>query len=168
MSCRTPAVYAKSRSIEFHRAVRSAIMAQATLWRQHDRKAGVNDFSMYDRSPTVTTTLRKRRKPSSIEACRMLVISFEKAIRGELAILRISPANTGSQRTRLHSSAREVSVPAITLSALSAIAGNGGSLFRAGSMSRDLADVDGVAVTVPIKTDCPTFYPIDTPNPPRA
>jgi hypothetical protein len=153
--------------MEFHRAVRSATIAQATLCRQQDRKADVYDFSMYDRSPTVTTTLRKRRKPSSIDACKMLVISLEKATSGELAILRISPANIGSQRTTPHSSDKELSVPAITLSARSATAGNGGSLFKAGSISSDLADV-GLATRVPIKPDNSTPYPIDTLNPPCA
>src|SRR5580765_6515245 len=105
---------------------------------------------MYDRKPRVMTSLRKRRKPSSIDACRTLVISLGNATSGELAILRISATNTGSGRTRSHSSRRDVSVPDKTLIALSATGENGGRLSNAGSISRGSASLDGLAMRVPI------------------
>src|SRR2546425_3141815 len=110
---------------------------------------------MYDRKPRVMTSLRKRRNPSSIDACRTLVISLEKATSGELAILRTSAANTGSGRIRSHSSRKEVSVPDNTFRALNATRGNGGRLFSAGSMSGGATCPDGLAARVPItkKTD---------------
>src|SRR6266852_2817580 len=96
------------------------------------------------------TSLLKRRNPSSIDACRTLVISLGKATSGELAILRTSAANTGSGRIRSHSSRKEVSVPDNTFRALNATRGNGGRLFSAGSMSGGETCPDGPEARVPI------------------
>ncbi len=108
-------------------AAHSPMIAQAMLWRQQDSRSGVNPCAMYALRPTVITTLLKRRKPSSIEACITLVMSFENATRGELAMRSTSVENAASGRIRLHNSIREVSVPAIRFSAFSATAGNGGT-----------------------------------------
>jgi predicted secreted protein len=50
------------------------------------------------------TTLRRRPKPSSIDACIDAGDVFEKATSGELAILRTAVENAGSARIRLQSS----------------------------------------------------------------
>ena len=96
------------------------------------------------------TSLRKRRNPSSIDACRTLVISLEKATSGELAILRTSAANTGSGRIRSHSSRKDVSVPDNTFRALNATRGKGGRLSKPTSISGGATCLDGLAVRVPI------------------
>src|SRR5450631_1601793 len=86
---------------------------------------GVSESLRYAFRPTVITRPRRRRKPSSIDAWSTLVTSLEKATRGELAILRTAVENAGSERIRLHSSSKGVSVPAISFNAFSAIAGKG-------------------------------------------
>src|SRR5260370_28604837 len=101
------------------------MMAQATLCRQHDFMSGVNESVRYALRPTVMTRLRRRRKPSSIDACRTLVTFLENATSGELAILRTAVENAGSDRIRLHSSSKDVSVPAIIFSAFKPRAGKG-------------------------------------------
>lgn len=78
--------------------------------------------------PTVIRMLLRRRKPSSIDACNTLVTFLGKATRGELAILRTAIENAGSERIRLQSSSKDVSVPDISLSAFSAMAGKGGMM----------------------------------------
>src|SRR5271157_2457993 len=102
--------------------------------------SGVNESLRYAFSPTVITTLRRRWKPSSIDAWSTLVMSLEKATRGELAILRIAVENAGSERIRLQSSSKDVSVPDIRRSAFSAIAGKGRIL--SGSQTSGFAALD--------------------------
>lgn len=80
----------------------------------------------------------------------MLVTSLENAINGELAIRRISPVNTGSARTRSHSSLSDVSVPDKTFIARSATVGKGGSFSKANNISGGLADCARLAARVPI------------------
>src|SRR3954463_13752061 len=106
---------------------------------------------MYERSPTVTTIFRKRLKPSNMVACRMLVISLENAISGELATRIISAVNAGSQRTTSQSSFSDVSVPESTVTARNATAGNGGSAFMASRISRESTALLRIAVAVPIR-----------------
>jgi hypothetical protein len=73
-------------------------------------------------------TLLRRRNPSSIDACRTLVQFLEKATRGELAIFRTATDMAASDRIRLQSSSKDVSVPDIRFNAFNAIAGKGGIL----------------------------------------
>ena len=96
------------------------------------------------------TSLRKRRNPSSIDACRTLVTSLENATSGELASLRTSAANTGSGRIRSHSSRKEASVPDTTFRALNATRGKGGRLSSADSISSVSTGLGGLATRVPI------------------
>ena len=88
----------------------------------------MNEPLRYALRPTVITTLRRRWKPSSIDACSTLVMFLEKATRGELAILRTAVENARSERIRLQSSSKDVSVPDIKFNAFSATAGKGGIL----------------------------------------
>src|SRR5271165_1614374 len=90
------------------------------------------------------TMLRSRRNPSNIEACRTLLISFGKAIRGELATRRISAEKAGSVRTMSQSSRSEESVPDITRIALSATAGKGGRLSGAQAIRRGSGILGGL------------------------
>jgi len=71
------------------------------------------------------TTRLRRRKPSTIDAWRTLVMFFENDTSGELATLRTATENAVSERIRLQRSSREVSVPDISLSAFRATAGKG-------------------------------------------
>src|ERR1700687_4302437 len=93
---------------------------------------GVNESLVgswrYAFRPTVITTLLKRRKPRSIDAWSTLVMFLENATRGELAIRRTAVENAGSERIRLQSSGKDVFLPDINFSALSAMAGKGGTL----------------------------------------
>src|SRR5271165_4100925 len=102
--------------------------AQARLCRQHEFISGVHEFLRYDLRPMVMTVLLRRRKPSTIDAWRTLVTFLGKATSGEFAILRTATENATSERIRSHSSSRDVSVPAISFSAFSAIDGKGGIL----------------------------------------
>src|SRR5271169_2824556 len=104
------------------------MIAQAMLRCQHDWISGVNEPLRYALRPTVITMVLRRWKPSSIDACSTLVISLENATRGELAILRTAVENATSERIKLQSSSKDVSVPDIRFSAFSAIAGKGGIL----------------------------------------
>src|SRR5271157_4189740 len=74
-------------------------------------------------------------------------MSLEKATRGELAILRTAAENAGSGRIRLQSSIRDVSVPDMSFSALSATAGKGGRL--SGSQ---VSPIGFGALAVPVAT----------------
>ncbi len=96
------------------------------------------------------TTLFRRRKPSSMEACTTLVMFLENATRGELAIRRMAVEKAGSGRISSQSSSNEVSRPAIRFRAFRAIAGKGGSFSgRHAGCAVCSAVAEEVAMTMP-------------------